>query len=274
MDLYAHTSYELARRLTARYSTSFSLSSRLFDSSIRPHIYAIYGLVRIADEIVDTYADSDARERLEMLQQEVNLAVKTGYSTNPIVHCFALTAQQFHITNELWDPFFDSMRMDLVPQVYSKKSYLQYIYGSAEVVGLMCLRVMLGTQQERYNELAPGARALGSAYQKVNFLRDIEADHLRGRMYFPDLAYAEFDNAEKQLITDDIHADFAKAQVAIRQLPMNGRRAVAASFLIYKDLLRQLEATSTMEIKESRIRVSNPRKVWYAVQAIMRKGNI
>lgn len=268
MDLYTKTSYELARSLTERYSTSFSMASTLFPESIRKHIYAIYGVVRIADEIVDSYRAPDAAFRLQQLHHEVANALQTGYSTNPIVHAFAITAQRYSIDASLIDPFFESMATDLSEKTFSKKAYDRYIYGSAEVVGLMCLKVFTDNHPYQYQELEKGARALGSAYQKVNFLRDMHADYSElGRIYFPGVTYESFDDATKLAIINDIKSDFRTAEAAIQHIPRPARRAVRASYAYYFTLLKRLEKTPAKELLNRRIRVPDPQKLALYVKA-------
>ena len=261
MDLYTTTSYRASKLLTNAYSTSFGLSIRLFEASLRPHIYAIYGLVRIADEIVDTYDGTGKRNLLDSLEKETEAAMLSGYSTNPIVHAFAQTALQFSITKELTAPFFESMRMDLVAQSYDQKLYQTYIYGSAEVVGLMCLQVFTVSQKE-YNRFESAAKKLGSAYQKVNFLRDVADDaDVLGRWYFPGCTKATFDDAAKATILEDIQKDFAAAKKGVDQLPLSSRKAVQLSYRYYSQLLKKLEKTSAAQLLQQRVRISNPRKV-------------
>lgn len=271
MELYTDVSYELSRRLTLRYSSSFGLSSRLFDRTIRSNIYAIYGLVRIADEIVDTYAGDDRQQLLDNLEAEVLTTIARSYSTNPIVHAFSKTASHYGIDETLIRPFFASMRMDIVPEAYTQANYQTYIYGSAEVIGLMCLRVFCAGDTARYDSLAPGARALGAAYQKVNFLRDIAADHNElGRMYFPGVTYAQMSELDKRAIAVDIMADFTAAQPSLAQLPRNSKAAVMLSVMYYRQLLTHLERASVDTIKANRLRISTPRKVWLLLIAVVR----
>lgn len=274
MDLYEKVSYELSRQLTERYSTSFSMSSRLFDRMIRDDIYAIYGLVRIADEIVDTYRGADARSLLEDLESATYAAIERGYDTNPIVHSYALTAKKYGIDSELIRPFFASMAMDLAPAEYTDELYESYIYGSAEVVGLMCLRVFCAGDGARYDELKPGAQALGSAYQKVNFLRDIAADYRElGRLYFPGVTYDGFDDEEKQRIISDIERDFEKARAYADKLPASSRRAVKLSMSYYGELLKRITYTSAATLKKERVRIGNARKVALLIHASVGVGN-
>lgn len=262
MDLYTKTSYVVSRTLTLRYSTSFGQSSKLFNKSIQNDIFAIYGLVRVADEIVDTYKGADSKALLITLEKETYAALKSGFSPNPIVHAFAITAQNYEISKDLIHPFFTSMTMDLTTEPFTQDRYETYIYGSAEVIGLMCLKVFCQNDIERYDTLTPGAKALGAAYQKVNFLRDIASDyHERGRTYFPNIDFKTFNETQKQLIIEDIKKDFKDAQSAIRKLPSNAKRAVSLSFAYYSELLTTLEATSVQAIKANRIRVRNTKKV-------------
>lgn len=261
MDLYAQTSYELSRLLTLKYSTSFGQSSKLFSPSIQLDIYAIYGLVRIADEIVDTYPGKDKAEQLALLESETLLALRRGYSTNPIVHAFALTANKYDITKPLISPFFESMRMDLKPTTFTQSSYKRYIYGSAEVIGLMCLKVFCQHDADQYKTLKSGAQSLGAAYQKINFLRDIASDfHDRHRMYFPGTSFDSFDESQKNQVIHDIKKDLDDARQALNRLPATAAKAVRLSFIYYSELLKKLEHTPVEKIKTSRIRISDARK--------------
>lgn len=262
MDLYAKVSRELAEVLTKRYSTSFSLSSRLFDKSIRSDIYSIYGLVRLADEIVDSYRGEDATELLDELYGQVERSLKTNYSTNPIVYAFVLCANKYQINHRLIKPFFDSMKMDISPEKMTKSSYKKYIYGSAEVVGLMCLKVFTGGDAKQYDALSAGARSLGAAYQKVNFLRDMSMDYeTLGRVYFPGLDYQKFSQEDKDAIVADIETDFLLAKAAIQDLPENSRKAVLASYYYYSSLLKKLKNSSPKDIKSRRYRIINAKKI-------------
>ena len=262
MELYTATSYQLSKQLTEQYSTSFSSSSRLFAAPIRRHIYAVYGLVRIADEIVDTYRGDDAREQLDGLQADTYHALSTGYSVNPVVHAFATTARLFSIDKDLIDPFFESMRIDLSPHTYDEALYVQYIYGSAEVIGLMCLKVFTAGNAAQYDDLQEGARALGAAYQKVNFLRDCASDYKElGRLYFPEVQYETLSEEDKQAIVEDVRSDLRLAQRTITRLPSNSRKAVSLSYLYYKKVLDLLDKSSVARIKTTRIRVGSLQKL-------------
>lgn len=272
MELYDSVARQTARSLTLRYSTSFGLASRLFASGIRDDIYAIYGLVRIADEVVDTYGGADAGHMLDALEAETYAAMERNYSTDLIVHAFARTARQYGIGRELVAPFFASMRADLQPVAFGRQQYDTYIYGSAEVVGLMCLRVFCTGEDEQYTTLESGARALGAAYQKVNFLRDLAYDRGRlGRNYFPQLQDHELDESVKQEIISEIEADFTVARGYIDRLPSNARRAVQASYTYYSELLERLRLTPADVIYRQRIRVPDSRKLLLFAKTAVRR---
>ena len=271
MEQYTAISYQLSQRLTERYSSSFSLSTRLFSAQIRPAIYAIYGMVRVADEIVDTYHGEDAAKLLDEFEQQVYHALVSEYHTNPILHAFGDAARRYGITRDLIEPFFTSMRMDLEPRVYDQTAYETYVYGSAEVIGLMCLKVFTRNDQTQYDALLPAARALGAAYQKVNFLRDSKADaeELK-RWYFPNCTYATFDDEAKAQISADIDADFATARRGMADLPADARRAVRMSYTYYSQLHEKLRTASAAEIKRRRIRIGTPRKLWLLAWGMVR----
>ena len=199
---------------------------------------------------------------LNELEAETYHALERGYSANPIVHAFQDTAHHFDITTVLLKPFFASMRTDLTAKTFTQQQYQDYIYGSAEVVGLMCLKVFCNGNQARYDHLQAGASKLGAAYQKVNFLRDIAQDHTDlGRMYFPGVQFEDFDEAQKTAIIEDIEADFAAALPYMRQLPKGAKSAVLASYRYYNALLIKLKQTPVQTIKTKRVRISNARKV-------------
>lgn len=197
MELYDSVSREINELITRRYSTSFGLSSTLFPRPLRTHIYAIYGLVRIADEIVDTYRGNDARELLDELETDTYRSIGSGYSANPVVHAYALTARTFGIERPVIEAFFSSMRMDITGYENTPENYERYIHGSAEAVGLMCLSAFVDGDTELYGELSGGASALGAAYQKINFLRDLASDTSElDRWYFPGSTYQTFDDED------------------------------------------------------------------------------
>lgn len=247
---------------------------RLFPRSLRRHVAAIYGLVRCADEIVDTYKGDDTTTRLDEFERETYRAIDSGYSAFPIVHAFARTAREYSIDRDLIEPFFHSMRMDISPRTYDESSYATYIYGSAEVIGLMCLKLFTHPDDERYESLRPAAEALGAAYQKVNFLRDIAADYKeRGRVYFPDVRFETFSEDDKQAILADIARDFAAAKKGIETLPDAARKPVRLSYRLYYDLFKRLQRTPAATITTTRIRVPTFRKLWlYCSVALGIKG--
>ncbi len=268
MELYDTTSRDINKLITTRYSTSFGLSSTLFDTDIRGDIYAIYGLVRIADEIVDTYRGEDAGEQLNDLENDTYRAITAGYSANPVVHAFALTARRYHIDQAVITAFFASMRMDLGEYTNTKRNYEKYVYGSAEAVGLMCLSVFINGDHARYEALAAGARALGAAYQKINFLRDLAADKGElGRWYFPDCTFESFTDADKTAITSDIRSDIKQARSALAKLPRSSKRAVTLSLSYYDRLLEKLEHASVGELREQRLRIPDITKLFLYAKA-------
>lgn len=274
MQLFTDTSYELARRLTTRYSTSFGISSRLFARRIRPHIYAIYAYVRIADEIVDMYTGNDRQALLDSLENRVYQAIDRGYDPEPIIHAFATTARDYAIDASLIRPFFASMSMDVHPPTFNTSLYRRYIYGSADVIGLMCLKVFCDGNNTRYEELSRGAAALGSSYQKINFLRDIAGDHATGRWYFPESTFDDFDDDTKRHIIDDIRLDLELARKSINNLPRGSRLAVACSFTLYTALLKHLAMTPAATLKTQRLRVSSGHKFWLIITTIATRGKV
>ena len=262
MELYDEVSRDINKLITTRYSTSFGLSSKLFAPSIRPDIYSIYGLVRIADEIVDTYRKNDSLELLDELEADCYRSLKTGYSANPVVHAFSLTARRYGIDPALVTAFFASMRMDITAFKNTQANYETYIYGSAEAVGLMCLYVFVDGDTKRYAELADGARALGAAYQKINFLRDLASDNKDlNRWYFPGSTFDSFDDNAKNVVVADIETDITKARTALQELPRSSNKAVSLSLEYYQRLLEKLKRTPTNELRTKRLRISNATKL-------------
>ena len=262
-SIFDKVSADCSKNVTNSYSTSFSLATKMLSKSIRQDIYNIYGFVRFADEIVDTFHDYDKKELLNRFIDELNYSLKNKISTNPILNSFQHTVNKYKIDYRLIDSFLISMKMDLKKIKYnSEKEYKQYIYGSADVVGLMCLKVFVGGDEETYKKLKPSAMALGSAFQKVNFLRDLNADfHDLNRTYFPNLDFKDFDDQSKMLIMEDIENDFRKALKGIYELPNNSKFGVYAAYKYYKRLLTKLKRTSYMKIKNERVRVPNYQKV-------------
>lgn len=275
----ASTSYDDVARHSAavvisHYSTSFGWATRLLHEPVRTHVRSIYALVRVADELVDDADQSwDPELRAELvdgMHQETLRALTTGGSANLVVHAFSLTAREHGIGPDLVDPFFDSMRADLSVQAHDPESLATYVYGSAEVVGLMCLRVFVGGDRSAYDELAPGARRLGAAFQKVNFLRDLHADQsLLGRTYFPGVDLSTFTDRERDLLLDDIDADLAAAAVAVRRLPPSSRAAVQAAHALFQELSTRLRATPATRIARERVRVPDRVKARIVTRSIV-----
>ena len=261
--LFDKVSLECSKNVTNSYSTSFSLATKMLSKNIRQDIYNIYGFVRLADEIVDTFHDFDKKILLDRFIDELDYSLKNKISTNPILNSFQFTVNKYKIDYELIDAFLTSMKMDLKKVKYStEKEYKDYIYGSADVVGLMCLKVFVGGNKETYKRLKPSAMSLGSAFQKVNFLRDLNADYsLLNRTYFPNLDFNDFDDDAKMLIMNDIEEDFRKALKGIYELPNNSKFGVYAAYKYYKRLLTKLKKTSYLKIKNQRVRVPNYQKV-------------
>ena len=269
MNLYDDVAEQAAKQLTNRYSTSFSKAIRLFPASLQSDIYNIYGMVRIADEIVDTYSGEEAAKILDEFETSLYDSLQRKYSVNIITHAFCLTAKRYNIDRELIAPFFKSMRIDSLNN-YDSTMYKSYICGSAEVIGLMCLKVFVDGDEKRYSQLENGARALGSAFQKINFLRDIADDNLRlGRYYFPVGSYAAFDEKTKKLIVADIRHDLEVAAPTIKGLPVAASPAVKLATVYYTALLKKIENTSPAALKHKRIRVSDSRKLIIFVSLIM-----
>ena len=261
--IFDEVSYSCSEKVTKTYSTSFSLATRLLSENIRKDIYNIYGFVRFADEIVDSFHDYNKKELLNRFIDELNYSLKNQISTNPILNSFQSTVNKYNIGHDLIDSFLKSMKMDLKKVKYnSEKEYEEYIYGSADVVGLMCLKVFLSGSEKNFKKLKPNAMALGSAFQKVNFLRDLNADfHDLNRTYFPNLDFKDFNEESKKIILDDIENDFKKALNGIYELPNNSKFGVYAAYKYYKRLLNKLKRTSHLKIKNERVRVPNYQKV-------------
>jgi phytoene synthase len=273
--LYDRVAEETASIVIRRYSTSFALAARLLEPRVRQHVENIYALVRIADEIVDGgLLDAVAAARsLNDLEAETEAAIGCGYSANLVAHAFALTARETGFGDELTAPFFESMRTDLSATRHDPQSFERYVYGSAEVVGLMCLRAFLLGHPQTAGEdarLVRGARALGAAFQKVNFLRDLSADyHGLGRSYFPGFEIATFTEADKLRLLDDIDHDLAVSGEVISELPRGCRRAVALAHGLFAELARRLRRTPAEQLVHRRIRVPNPVKARIALRSIV-----
>jgi phytoene/squalene synthetase len=271
IKLYQDSCTACSKAITNIYSTSFSLGIRMISRQYRNAIYDIYGFVRIADEIVDTLERSDKAELLEEFRQETYTALKRGISMNPVINSFVRTALTYNIEADLIEPFFESMKADLDKKTYDINTYTEYIYGSAEVVGLMCLKVFCNGKSEQYNALKKPAQALGAAFQKVNFLRDIKSDtEDRGRVYFPGLDLSDFNESAKHAIIEDVKNDFRTAYAGIKQLPVSCRFGVYTSYKYYLRLLEKIERSNAREILNKRIRVANGEKVAVLAQSYFR----
>lgn len=271
MQLYNETSFECSKIITQKYSTSFSLGIKAFDKRLHYPIYAIYGFVRYADEIVDTFHDFNKLELITNFRLETFNAITNKISLNPVIHSFQLIVNQYNIPLNQIDAFLKSMEMDLGKATYSADSYKEYIYGSAEVIGLMCLKVFCGNNNELYLKLMPQAKSLGSAFQKINFLRDIKSDFEdRGRTYFPDVDFQFFTEEDKLAIQEDIRKDFEEAMIGIKQLPDACRAGVYIAYVYYLELFEKVKDTSAISISERRIRISDRRKLWLLAQALVK----
>jgi phytoene/squalene synthetase len=262
-QLFDNVSFKSSRLVTKEYSTSFSIAVKMLAPSIRQDIYNIYGFVRFADEIVDSFHNYDKAYLLNEFELEYYKAMTNDISLNPILNAFQATVKKYQIPDELVQAFLHSMRMDLNKSEYkTEQEYLAYIYGSADVVGLMCLKVFVNGNEHKYNELKNSAMSLGSAFQKVNFLRDLkdDVDNLE-RKYFPGIDLKSLSVENKQKIIVEIEEDFRIAYEGIVKLPNEAKFGVYTAFVYYKTLLQKLKNTPSNKIIEKRIRVSNPLKV-------------
>jgi len=272
MDLYTHNALECSERSTKNYSTSFSLGVRLLGKPLRKPIYAVYGFVRFADEIVDTFHDQDKKQLIKKFEEDAFDAIEKGFSSNPILHGFQWAVKKYDIDHEQIRSFLRSMKMDLCPNSkdYSNKKYHDYIYGSAEVVGLMCLRVFTH-KDGNYDELVQPARKLGEAFQKVNFIRDIKSDlEERDRFYFPNVDFDKFDNNSKKIIEKDIQSDFDEALQGIRKLSPDARLGVYLAYMYYQKLFDKIRKTDASGIMKKRYRISNFRKILILLSSSIR----
>lgn len=271
MDLYTQTALACSRLTTKRYSTSFSLGIGIFDRKYHIPIYAVYGFVRFADEIVDTFHDQDQEALLSRFKSDTYEAILNKFSTNPILHSFQWVVNKYRIDHELIEAFLDSMEMDLKQKTFTEPEYNRYIFGSAEVIGAMCVRVFYAGDDQSYRELLPAARKLGSAFQKINFLRDIKDDYEnRGRIYFPDTDFENFKIHRKKEIEADIEKDFAEALAGTKKLHPGVRNGVYLAFRYYLELLKKIEKTPAEEILRKRYRISGRQKLVLLVKAWLR----
>jgi phytoene/squalene synthetase len=271
LQLYNEVTGLSSKTTTLLYSSSFSSAIKLLHTDLRQPIYDIYGFVRFADEIVDTFHGFDKATLFEQFKKDTYLALKQGISLNPILHRFQLTYLKYKIDPALLEAFLVSMEMDLNKQQYDVATYQTYIYGSAEVVGLMCLHIFCEGDMAQFEKLKPSAKHLGAAFQKVNFLRDIKAD-FEGldRMYFPDCDFSKFTQADKALIEADIQADFEEALQGIKMLPLKARFGVYVAFKYYYSLFKKIKKTQPDAILKTRIRIPTPGKLFIVAKATLR----
>ena len=270
--IFDSISQDLSKVVTEKYSTSFSIATKLIDKSIRQDIYNIYGFVRIADEIVDSFHRYPKKEILDRLEKEVYLAINQKISINPILNSFQETVNKYKIDIELIEAFLRSMRWDLNKKSYNNKNdYEKYIYGSADSVGLMCLKIFVKGDNVLYDNLKNYAMALGSAFQKVNFLRDINIDYeTLNRTYFPGVDVNKFDEKSKKNIIDEIENDFNIALKGVMLLPNEARFGVYTAYKYYIKLLEKLKKTPSLKIKDARIRVPNYEKAYILINCYLK----
>lgn len=273
--LYDKVCYGTSRIVTRHYSTSFSIGVRCLGHEIRDAVYAVYGFVRLADEIVDTFLDQDRETLLDEFEAEYHRASDRGLSTNPVIHAFCRVLSRYRIEENLVQAFLKSMRMDLHRNAYSSEELDEYIYGSAEVVGLICLTIFVQGDRARYEHLAPYARSLGAAFQKVNFLRDLKSDsNDLHRIYFPELHDSPLNEAVKKRILEEIRSDFRHAREGIRQLPECARLGVYTAYLYYLSLTKAIATTPSERLLHTRIRISNLRKVLLFGRAYLTRNSL
>ena len=267
--LFDDVSAQVSKMITQAYSTSFSMGIYFVDSHLRKAIYAIYGFVRVADEIVDSFEGFDKKELLAKFKQETYEAIENRISVNPVLNSFQMAVHAFHIDLDLIEIFLQSMEMDLLKTTYNDEKYRQYILGSAEVVGLMCLCVFTEGNACLYEELKPSAMKLGAAFQKVNFLRDMKDDyHILGRVYFPKIDFTHFNDIEKKQIENDIELDFVAALSGIRKLPPSSRQAVYLAYRNYQSLFKKIKKIPAKKILMQRVRISNRKKIGLMINCI------
>ncbi len=271
MHLFHLVCEQSSKITTERYSTSFASAIRLLHNDLRQPIFNIYGFVRFADEIVDSFHEYDKVRLLEEFRQQTFEAIDRRISLNPILHSFQATVNRFNIDHDLIESFFKSMEMDLDNKAYDQQRYEEYIYGSAEVVGLICLFVFCDGDRSLYQRLKNDARSLGAAFQKVNFLRDLKADYCTlERMYFPGCDFTNFTEFDKYRIEDDIQRDFDNAYKGIMQLPVKARFGVYVAYKYYLSLFKRIKRVKPQRILMERIRIPNYRKAAIVVRAGLR----
>lgn len=270
-SLFDNVSEHCSKITTHTYSTSFSMGIYFLNKSLRNPIYSIYGFVRFADEIVDSFHGYDKKYLLDKFKSDTEDAIKNRISLNPILNAFQKVVHQYNIEQKLIDTFLMSMEMDLEKVDYSQEKYQQYILGSAEVVGLMCLHVFTEGNKELYEQLKPFAMKLGAAFQKVNFLRDMNADYnTLGRTYFPNVDITQFTSREKKLIEQEIENDFNEALVGIRKLPRSSQGGVYLAYVYYKSLFRKIKNVPAQRVLTERIRISNANKFGLMINSMLR----
>jgi len=268
VHLFHTTSENCSRIVTENYSTSFASAIRMLHKDLRKPIFNIYGFVRFADEIVDTFHDHDKSLLLQQFKTETKDAIQRGISLNPILNSFQRTVNEFNIDHQLIDAFFQSMEMDLDKKTYDSNSYREYIYGSAEVVGLMCLYVFCEGNKELYQKLESPAKSLGAAFQKVNFLRDVKADfHGLSRVYFPGCDFNNFNEKDKREIEKEIHIDFKNAYQGIIRLPLKARFGVYVAYKYYLSLFKKIKKMKPARVLQERIRIPNYSKALIVLRA-------
>ncbi len=270
-SLFTQTCHSCSELITKNYSTSFSLGILMFAKQVRQPIYSIYGFVRFADEIVDTFHDYNKEYLLNNFRIQTYEAIENKISLNPVLHAFQEVVNEYNISMDLIDAFLDSMAMDLDYNNYHDALYHQYIYGSAEVVGLMCLKVFYKDNEEKYEEQKTFASALGAAFQKVNFLRDMKSDFdERGRVYFPGVDYQNFTAADKESIENDIENDFDMALKGILNLPTSARFGVYVAYVYYRKLFNKIKSVTPIAVKKERIRVNDTHKAYLLLSSAVK----
>jgi len=273
MDLYRRNNLDCSKITTRNYSTSFSLGVQVLSAKYREGIYSIYGFVRFADEIVDTFFDQDQRTIFKEFREETYKAIERGFSINPIIDSFQNAVKKYHIDIELVESFLTSMEMDLNHHVYSPELLKTYIYGSAEVVGLMCLRVFYHNEPEKYEKLIIPARKLGKAFQKVNFLRDAHEDYLeKGRVYFENIDFENFTEETKRQLEAEIENDFRESMEGIRQLKKQVRFGVYLAYSYYMHLLKEIKKARPEDIMKKRYRITNTKKSYLLASAYLKNS--
>jgi phytoene synthase len=265
--------YDASKRVTKKYSTSFYIGVKSLDKNIRSDIHNIYGFVRLADEIVDSFHDFDKAQLLEKLKTTTFEAIEQRISINPILNSFQKTVNTYNIDHELIHQFLHSMEMDLEDVQYNSDLYEEYIFGSAEVVGLMCLKIFVGGDEDKYQELKPFAMKLGSAFQKINFLRDLNEDTaVLGRTYFPNVNINNFSANDKRSIEENIQAEFDEALIGIKMLPKSSRFGVYVSYSYYRMLLKRIKRNSAKDLMNARIRVPDRIKVLIFAKSLLKNS--